>query len=61
MWVLVLPVAGFGLPQGLNGLANQNALYAQAEPARMGASAGLLRTFMYLGALLSSAATRSSS
>ncbi|WP_181787881.1 MFS transporter [Streptomyces phytophilus] len=57
VWALVLLAAGFGLPQGLNGLANQNALYAQAEPARMGASAGLLRTFMYLGALLSSAAT----
>ena len=46
--------AVLGLPQGLLNLANQNALYAQAEPARTGASAGLLRTFYYLGAILSS-------
>jgi MFS family permease len=45
-----------GIPQGLNGLANQNALYRQADPARMGSSAGLLRTFMYLGAMVASAA-----
>ncbi|WP_370525992.1 MFS transporter [Cellulomonas sp. JH27-2] len=46
-----------GVPQGLNGLANQNALYYQADPERIGASAGLLRTFTYLGAIASSAAT----
>ena len=46
-----------GLPQGLNSLANQNAVYFQADPTRMGASAGLLRTFAYLGAMVSSAAT----
>ncbi|MFF3934436.1 MFS transporter [Streptomyces hirsutus] len=57
LWLLVLVSALLGLPQGLNGLANQNALYAQADPARLGASAGLLRTFMYLGALLASAAS----
>lgn len=45
-----------GLPQGLNGLANQNALYHQADPARIGSSAGLLRTFTYLGAMAASAA-----
>ena len=44
-----------GVSQGLNGLANQNALYRQAEPARMGSSAGLLRTFTYLGAMAASA------
>ncbi|GII97823.1 putative MFS family arabinose efflux permease [Sediminihabitans luteus] len=44
-----------GVPQGLNGLANQNALYAQADPDRMGSSAGLLRTFMYLGAMVAAA------
>jgi hypothetical protein len=43
-----------GLPQGLVNLANQNALYQQADPERIGASAGLLRTFFYLGAILSS-------
>ncbi|WP_034648148.1 MFS transporter [Cellulomonas sp. HZM] len=45
-----------GVPQGLNSLANQNALYHQADPARIGAAAGLLRTFTYLGAIVASAA-----
>lgn len=57
LWILVLISVIFGLPQGLNSLANQNAVYYQADPARMGASAGLLRTFTYLGAMVSSAAT----
>ncbi|MFF2807122.1 MFS transporter [Streptomyces sp. NPDC058000] len=56
LWLLAAIGAVIGIPQGLNGLANQNALYAQADPARMGSSAGLLRTFMYLGALAASAA-----
>ncbi|MFL6112345.1 MAG: MFS transporter, partial [Catenulispora sp.] len=56
VWTIVAVGAVIGVPQGLNGLANQNALYAQADPERMGSSAGLLRTFMYLGALLASAA-----
>ncbi|QFY10479.1 hydrolase [Nonomuraea phyllanthi] len=56
IWQLVILATVIGIPQGLNGLANQNALYAQADPARMGSSAGLLRTFMYLGALAASAA-----
>ncbi|MFZ3592879.1 MFS transporter [Streptomyces sp. BH104] len=56
IWLLVVIGAVFGIPQGLIGLANQNALYAQADPERTGASAGLLRTFSYLGALLASAA-----
>ncbi|MGW1029352.1 MFS transporter [Streptomyces sp. NPDC002577] len=56
IWLLALIGAVIGIPQGLNGLANQNALYAQADPQRIGSSAGLLRTFMYLGALLASAA-----
>ncbi len=45
-----------GVPQGLLNLANQNAVYYQAVPDQIGASAGLLRTFMYLGALISSSA-----
>ncbi|MEV5494106.1 MFS transporter [Nonomuraea fuscirosea] len=56
VWVPVAIATAVGIPQGLIGLANQNALYAQADPARMGSSAGLLRTFAYLGALLASAA-----
>ncbi|MFC4064975.1 MFS transporter [Actinoplanes subglobosus] len=56
IWLLVLVAAACGLPQGLNNLANQNAVYHQADPARIGASAGLLRTFTYLGAMVSAAA-----
>lgn len=56
LWLLICTGVVAGIPQGLLGLANQNALYAQADPARMGSSAGLLRTFTYLGALLAAAA-----
>lgn len=59
VWTLAAVAAFAGIPQGLNGLANQNALYAQADPARMGSSAGLLRTFMYVGALVAAAANAS--
>jgi MFS family permease len=55
-WLLVAIAITVGIPQGLNSLANQNALYYQADPARMGSSAGLLRTFSYLGAITASAA-----
>ena len=57
IWLLVVLVVLLGVPQGLLNLANQNAVYHQAEPDRLGASAGLLRTFMYLGAIAASAAT----
>ncbi|MFI7404130.1 MFS transporter [Streptomyces sp. NPDC049541] len=56
MWALVLVGAVMGVPQGLLGLAIQNALYRQAEPDRTASAAGLLRTFGYLGALAASAA-----
>jgi predicted MFS family arabinose efflux permease len=56
VWLPVLIAMVLGLPQGLNSLANQNAVYYQADPARIGASAGLLRTFTYLGAMVASAA-----
>lgn len=56
-WLLVLITVVLGIPQGLVSLANQNALYHQARPELMGASSGLLRTFMYLGAMIASSAT----
>jgi MFS family permease len=56
IWVLVGIAVIVGVPQGLNSLANQNALYHQADPARMASSAGLLRTCTYLGAIVASAA-----
>lgn len=54
IWTLVAIALLTGIPQGLVNLGNQNALYYQADPARMGSSAGLLRTFMYLGAIAAS-------
>jgi MFS family permease len=56
IWLPILVALVMGLPQGLNSLANQNAVYFQADPARVGASAGLLRTFTYLGAMVAAAA-----
>ena len=56
IWVLLGVGLLAGTTQGLNGLANQNALFRQADAARMGTASGLLRTFQYLGAILSSAA-----
>ena len=57
IWSLVVLAALLGIPQGSLNLAIQNALYHQADPERVGASAGLLRTFMYLGAIVSSSAS----
>ncbi|MFG2357079.1 MFS transporter [Streptomyces sp. NPDC048521] len=57
LWLLLAAGALLGIPQGLIGLATQNALYRQADPERIASAAGLLRTFMYLGALGASAAT----
>ena len=57
LWVIIGVAVVMGVPQGLGSLAVQNTLYHQADPARIGASAGLLRTFFYLGAITSSAAT----
>lgn len=56
IWLLAGIALVVGVPQGLLNLANQNAVYHQADPVRMGSSAGLLRTFMYLGALIASSA-----
>jgi MFS family permease len=56
IWLLLAITVVLGVPQGLNSLANQNAVYHQADPTRIGSSAGLLRTFMYLGAIVAAAA-----
>lgn len=56
VWMIIVVVLIFGVPQGLNSLALQNAVYRQASPDTIGASAGLLRTFGYLGAITSAAA-----
>ena len=56
VWLLVALVLILGVLQGLNSIALQSAVYRQAEPENIAASAGLLRTFGYLGAIVSSAA-----
>lgn len=59
-WLLVLIAVVFGIPQGTVSLALQNSVYHQADPERTGSSAGLLRTFGYLGSMIASAATAAS-
>ncbi|WP_328335263.1 MULTISPECIES: MFS transporter [unclassified Streptomyces] len=60
VWTLVLVALIFGLPQGLNTLALQNSVYFQADPERTASSAGLLRTFAYVGSMVASSATGAS-
>lgn len=55
IWFLLALAVLAGVPQGLNNLANQNAVYVQADQGRLGSSAGLMRTFFYLGAITASA------
>ncbi|MGW4033200.1 MFS transporter [Streptomyces sp. NPDC004838] len=57
IWLLLAVALVMGAPQGLNALAIQNAVYHQADSERMASSAGLLRTFTCLGAMIASAAT----
>jgi hypothetical protein len=54
IWYLVATMLVLGIPQGLNNLAIQNTLYHQAQPERIASSAGLLRTYFYLGAIVAS-------
>jgi MFS family permease len=57
LWMLLLVALIFGVPQGLNNLALQNSVYFQADPERTASSAGLLRTFAYVGSMIASATT----
>ncbi|MFJ5927064.1 MFS transporter [Kitasatospora sp. NPDC092948] len=57
LWALLVLAVVFGIPQGANGLALQNSVFQQADPTRTGSSAGLLRTFAYLGSMVAAAAT----
>ncbi|AZQ70366.1 MFS transporter [Streptomyces luteoverticillatus] len=54
--VVLLVVLGalFGLPNGLNAVGNQTALYAQAPAEQTGTAAGLFRTAQYTGAIAAS-------
>ncbi len=60
LWTLLLVALVFGVPQGLNNLALQNSVYFQADPERTASSAGLLRTFAYVGSMIASSATAAS-
>jgi hypothetical protein len=60
LWMLLLVALVFGVPQGLNTLALQNSVYFQADPERTASSAGLLRTFAYIGSMIASSATAAS-
>jgi MFS family permease len=53
LWLLLVISVVFGAQNGLNIVANQTAMYAQAPADSTGAAAGILRTFMYLGAIAS--------
>lgn len=46
----------FGIPNGLNVVGNQAAMYAQAPAADTGIASGLFRTSQYIGAILSASA-----
>lgn len=53
LWGLVLVSIVFGVQNGLIVVTIQAAMYAQAPEGQTGVAAGLLRTFMYLGAIAS--------
>ncbi len=53
LWMLLAVSVVFGLQFGLTVVTNQAAMYAQAPASATGAAAGLLRTFMYVGAIAS--------
>lgn len=53
VWLLVVVSVVFGLQNGLNIVTSQAAMYARAPANATGTAAGLLRTFMYLGAIAS--------
>ncbi|GAA2181092.1 MFS transporter [Brooklawnia cerclae] len=54
LWLLLVVVALFGIPQGLASVSNQAALYRQAPGAQMGSAAGLSRTSVQIGAIVAS-------
>ncbi|GAA2246501.1 MFS transporter [Herbiconiux moechotypicola] len=55
LWYLILIAIVMGIPQGLVNVGTQSAVYELADQEKLGAAAGLLRAFMYLGAITSSA------
>ena len=54
VWVLIAATMFFAVLSGLGVIGNQAALYHQSPAETIGVAAGLLRTFTYIGAILSS-------
>jgi MFS family permease len=52
-WELLAVGVVFGIQNGLNVTTNQSAMYAQAPADQTGVAAGLMRSFMYVGAIAS--------
>lgn len=55
VWLLLVPIMVFGLPQGLASVANQAVLYRHSPRAVIGSAAGLSRTSVQLGGIAASA------
>ncbi|GAA1655941.1 MFS transporter [Fodinicola feengrottensis] len=51
IWLLFAVSVVFGVQNAMVVVANQAAMYGQAPAAHIGTAAGLLRTFMYVGAI----------
>lgn len=54
---VVAVTALFGLTSGASNVANQTVLYRESPPENVGTASGLLRTFGYLGSIVSAAIT----
>lgn len=54
LWFAVLAIAIYGVPHGLNNISNQAAMYRQAPLKQMGNAAGLSRTAIQVGAVVTS-------
>jgi MFS family permease len=54
IWVIILITSIFGIVMGTMSQGNQMALYLQVPPRMMGTASGLLRTFTYIGSIVSS-------
>jgi MFS family permease len=51
LWALLGVSVLFGLQNGLNVTTNQTVMYRQAPAEQTGVAAGLMRSFMYVGAI----------
>lgn len=54
LWMLLIIIALFGVPQGLASVSSQATVYTQAPTGEMGAASGLSRSSVQIGAILAS-------